>query len=608
MNRPAELLFALLRDLQRLEPDVEGLDRDKATIEKRVKDEGLGFFTHALPSYCDALERGLADGRFTCPMGFARIPRGAIPKLFSGMLSKVFDAATGTILEHPSVSIVKSLRQVLRMFKKLVGSDDREEVLDRLAKDQFLKDDLASVEGYALDDRQEFILSSVCRYLMPNLDSFDPREVVCKHGPGAVYESINANQKWQALCTYSYALDQMGFDTFYSVSDDSRELELNGELNVYGASGDVAKLVTVPKSTSARRTITIEPVVRQFVQQGYNTILRREISKCGILSSCIALADQGPNQKLALEGSITGKWATIDLKSASDLLSLRLVETVFANRPLFLEGILSCRSPNVQVDGRQQHLGKFAGMGNATTFPVQSVVFASLAISALLDGERPSYRNVKRVASLVRVYGDDIIVPTDKVHQVMAWITSAGLTVNTRKSFCSGSFRESCGVDAYLGVDVTPIYVRRHPGDIPRRDPSTLAHFVAVSNHAWKEAYYDFATLIQTWVEKSLKKRLPFVRSDSGLLGWHSRQEYSEHHKWCPDTHQFLVKGPMLVNVKRKDELDGWAALLKFYHRSLDRSDSNLSHLYPETVDEDHLSMSPVRFKLRIVSRWVPAH
>lgn len=608
MNRPAELLLALLRDLQRLEPDVEGLDRDSVTIEKRVKDEGLGFFTHALPAYCDSFERGIADGQFACPMGFARIPRGALPKLFSGLLCKVFDSATGTILEDPSISAVKSLRQILRLFKKLVGSDDRETNLDRLAKDQFLKDDLDSTLRYNLDEREEFILSSVCRYLMPNLDNFDPREVVCRHGPGAVYEGITPNQKWKALCTYSSALENMGFDTFYSVSDDNRELEIHGEFQAYGASGDIAKLITVPKSTTARRTITIEPVVRQFVQQGYNSILRKEISKCKVLSSCIALADQGPNQKLALEGSITGKWATIDLKSASDLLSLRLVETVFANRPLFLEGILNCRSPKVQVDGRQQALGKFAGMGNATTFPVQSVVFAALAIAALIDGSRPSYGNVKRVASQVRVYGDDIIVPSDKVHQVMTWITRAGLTVNTRKSFHSGWFRESCGVDAFRGVDVTPIYVRCHPSGLPRRDPSTLAHFVAVSNHAWKEAYYEFATLIQTWVEKAMKKRLPYVRSDSGILGWHTRQEYSEHHKWCPDTHQFLVKGPMLVNVKRKDEIDGWAALLKFYHRSLGRADSNLSHLYPETVDEDHLSMSPIRFKLRIVSRWVPAH
>jgi hypothetical protein len=309
-----------------------------------------------------------------------------------------------------------------------------------------------------------------------------------------------------------------------------------------------------------------------------------------------------------LEGSITGEWATIDLKSASDLLSLRMVEMVFANRPLFLEGILGCRSPTVEVDGSPLPLRKFAGMGNATTFPVQSVVFASLAMAALLEGEKPTYRGVKRVSKLVRVFGDDIIVPADKVHQVVAWITAAGLTVNRRKSFYSGNFRESCGVDAFAGVNVTPVYVRHHPGNIPRRDPSTLAHFVAASNHFWKEAYYETATLIQTWVEKALKKRLPYVKSGSGLLGWHTRQDHSEHHKWCSDTHQFLVKGPMLVSVKRKDEIDGWAALLKFYHRSLGRESSNLSFLYPETVDEDHLSMSPVRFKLRIVSRWVPAH
>lgn len=607
MNRPAELLLTLLSDVERLEPDVEGLDRDIITIKKRVKDEGLGFLTHALPTLCDALERGLADGQFTCPMGFSRVPRGTIPKLFSGMFCKVFDIVTGTILEHPSVSAIKSLRQITKMFKKLIGDDSQEKSLDRLAKDQFLKDDLSATKGYAFTEREEFILSSVCKYLLPNLDSFDPREVVCKHGPGAVYEGINANQKWKALCAYSYALDQMGFDTFYSLNQENSELELTGEFNAYGASGDVARLVTVPKNTSSRRTITIEPVVRQFIQQGYNTILRREIEKCGILRRCIALADQSENQKLALKGSITGEWATIDLKSASDLLSLQLVELVFANRPLFLEGILGCRSPKVEVDGCLHQLGKFAGMGNATTFPVQSVVFAALAMAALLEGKRPSYVNVKRVASQVRVYGDDIIVPSGMVHQVVSWIHRAGLMVNTKKSFFEGNFRESCGVDAYQGVDVTPIYVRQHPGKIPRRDPSALAHFVAVSNHAWLEGYYNFATLIQQWVEKALRKRLPLVRVGSGLLGWHTRQDYAEYHKWCPDLHKPLVKGPVLVTVKRRDEIDGYAALLKFYHRSMSRDNSSLSYLYPETLDGDHLRRSPVRFKLKIASRWVPA-
>lgn len=607
MNRPAELLLTLLSDVERLEPDVKGLDRDIITIKKRVKDEGLGFFTQALPTLCDALERGLADGQFTCPMGFARIPRGTIPKLFSGMFCKVFDIYTGTILEHPSESAVKSLRQITKMFKKLLGGDDQEETLDQLAKKQFLKDELTVSSGFALGEREEFILSSVCRYLMPNLDQFDPREVICKHGPGAVYENITANQKWKALCAYSYALDSMGFDVFYSLNQENSELELNGEFNAYGVSGDVARLITVPKNTSSRRTITVEPVVRQFMQQGYNTILRREIEKCSILSHCIALADQTKNQVLAMKGSITGEWATIDLKSASDLLSLRLVESVFVNRPLFLEGLLSSRSPNVEVDGCRINLGKFAGMGNATTFPVQSVVFAALAIAALVDGKTPSYGNVKRAARHVRVYGDDIIVPSGMVHQVVSWIHRAGLTVNTKKSFSTGNFRESCGVDAFNGVDVTPIYVRQHPGGIPRRDPSTLAHYVAISNQAWMEGYYKFATLIQTWVEKALKKRLPFVKSDSGLLGWHTRQEYAEHHKWCPDLHRPLVKGPMLVSVKRRDEIDGYAALLKFYHRAASRSNSNLSYLYPETLDDDHLKTSQVRFKLRIVSRWVPA-
>lgn len=597
MKSPIELLLSLFTDVNRLELGVKGLDRDIITIERRFENEGYGFLTVALPALCNALDRGLADGKFACPQGFARIPGGAIPRLFSGMLCKVFAAESGNLLETPHESTVKCLREILRLYKKLGLASDREDLLDQEAKDGFFKNDLLSSAEIELSATQLFILDRVCSFVLPNIDNFDASELMCKHGPGAVVEKLSANQKWEAVLTYSGRLEELGYDVIYSREGNRGDVVDSSNFSAYGASGHTARLISVVKNSTSRRTITVEPVIRQFVQQGFNTLLRDSIPRCSVLRRCLALTDQTPNQKLALEGSRTGKWATIDLKSASDLLSVKIVSQVFRHRPRFLAGILDCRSSHVTKGQTQVAIEKFAGMGNATTFPVQSVVFACLAIASLLEGLKkyPTYGNVRRVASLVRVFGDDIIVPSEHARLAMVWLSNVGLIVNEGKSFTVGNFRESCGVDAYRGVDVTPLYARFRPDQASKKEPSTIAHLVELSNQAWMKGLYSMSTYLVEVCEKALGKRLPLTSSRCGLLGLHTRLEAQEFHRWNHELQEPETKGFMLVPLKRQDKLDGYAALLKFFHVPL------LGR------DKGHLQKTPVRFKNRIVQRWVPA-
>lgn len=596
MKSPIVLLESLLIDIKRLEPDVEGLDRDIITIRGRYEHEGTGFLTVTLPNLCDSLDQGLSTGWFTSPPGLKKLRKKAIPRLFSGMLCKVFDTETGLLIETPSLSVVKLLREVLRLFKKLTLASDREEVLDQKAKAEFVECDASCITSNPFDERETYLLDYVSRCVLPNIESFDERELPCKHGPGAVFEKISGNRKWSALLTYSSKLEELGFDCVYSSNGDTRLKVDSAILNEYGVSGDTARLITVPKNSTSRRTITVEPIVRQYVQQGFNTLLRDNISRCGVLKRCLALTDQTLNSNLALVSSRTGEFATIDLKSASDLLSLWLVERIFRFRPSFLSGILSCRSPKVNVGVLDITLRKYAGMGNATTFPVQSVVFAVLAITALLDGKRPSYRNVQRVASTIRIYGDDIIVPTSGARQVVDWITKAGLTVNLRKSFLVGNFKESCGIDAYRGVNITPLYLRHCPVSLSLKEPNVVSHLVSFANQAWLRGLYTMSNTVREFVDRGFKKPLPLVSQNSGMLGWHSRVDYQESHRWNSDLHRFETYGPVLVPLKRKDKLSDYAALLKFYHVPL------LGR------DNDHLEKTPMRYKSRIVMRWVPAY
>jgi hypothetical protein len=357
-------------------------------------------------------------------------------------------------------------------------------------------------------------------------------------------------------------------------------------------------------------------MLNQFIQQGLNTVLREAISECGILRNSLALSDQSCNQKLALAGSMTDDWATIDLSAASDRLSIKLVEIVFGSHSEFFHYMMDCRSSQVYSDRKEtEYLRKFAGMGNATTFPVQSVCFAAISMAAILDtlGLSPNYWNLRRASRQVRVFGDDIIVSRRFAHQAVNWLQDFGLKVNVKKSFLEGNFKESCGVDAFRGVDITPLYVKHRPDQNYSTDPSIIAGFVSLSNHMWMEGLYSASTCLKEDVELQLKQELPIVSRESGLLGWHTRIDSSNAHKWCKRTHQLLVRAMSLVPVKRNDPISGYAALLKYFCTAKSETEGEETFasrlrriLYPVEKDPDHLSKTPIRFKNRIRSSWVP--
>lgn len=607
MKSPVVLLSSLFHDVERLEPGVKGLDRDLRTIKVRFENEGYGFITVALPTLCDALDRGLADGKYTCPSGFSR--RGALPKLLSGLLCAVFDIKTGLILDHPSILAVKLYREITRMFKKLIYSNSREEILHKKVVNEFMEcdniipDDIASPEF-------DYYLTPVSRMVLLDLNSYDPRKLKAKHGPGSVAEGHSPNQKWQGVIAdmvkYDSYASSFGFDTFITecVNDQHNcsNVLIKDEDELHDAPAGIAKLISVPKSSVARRTISMEPVLKQFIQQGLNTALRDAISRCPVLHGCLALASQERNQIACLKGSITGEIATIDLSAASDRLSLLLVEKVFSSKALFWEDLCRSRSSFIQIEKSRYKLRKYAGMGNATTFPVQSVSFALLAICCILsyDGVKPTYGNVKRASRLLRVFGDDITIPSKYVTSLDAWLTHYGLKINHKKSFSTGFFRESCGVDAFHGQDVTPLYVKSLPGLLQSKS-DLIPHLVSVSNASWMRGLYGFSTLLRSWVEDQVGP-LPLVSKNCGGLGWHSRVDTSVAQKWDEKLQRFVFRTLVVKGSRSDDPLDGRAALLK--------SLNNLE-LRPigtdGVIDKRNLESSPKRFRNRLRRRWLPA-
>lgn len=609
MKSPVVLLQGLWTDVQRLCPDVCGIDRDIKTVELRFENEGYGFLTIALPSLADAFTKGINSGWFTCPAGFKRLAGRAIPTFMSGMLCEIFEPFSGKLKDEADKGLIKCIREALYVFKKTQMSSEDEEILNEKAVAEFFRcDDVA--RQVIIPARQRRHIGLVARLVLWELstNSIPTDEIQFKHGPGAVFEGLRGNQKWSSLTNsilneefdvhaYGYADFGLNLSDLQErpVVDHSRNELFSPKHRAFGSS---ARLISVPKNSTSRRTITVEPMLKQFIQQGLNTKLRDVITRCPVLSNCLALTDQSKNQQLALEGSLHGNWATIDLKSASDLLSIQLVEVVFGHHGLFYDHMMDCRSANIISDNKPEFcLAKFAGMGNALTFPVQSICFAVTCIAAILDvwGLKPTLANVKRASKQIRVFGDDIIVASEFAHQSVNWLESVGLKINLSKSFLEGNFRESCGVDAFKGVDVTPIYVRTRP-DNKSTEPSAIEGLVATSNLAWLRGLYEFSAVLKREVEERIGYSLPLVAQECGALGWHSRLDAMNPTRWNRSLQRFETRTLVLKPLKRRDRLDGYAALLKFFHVPfLGRG-------------RKHLEESPIRYKSRLGLTWVPTY
>lgn len=218
---------------------------------------------------------------------------------------------------------------------------------------------------------------------------------------------------------------------------------------------DGNRVTTVPKDAKKDRVIAIEPTMNGYIQHGLGGVIRSRLRRVGV-----DLNDQTRNQSLARLGSIDGSLSTMDLSSASDTVAMRLVEELLP--PDWVVAMKLCRSPvGFLPDGTVLSYHKVSSMGNGFTFELESLIFWALGSSVC--------SLLKLDSRHLSVYGDDIIIPTDGATMLSFVLKHCGFSVNAKKTWVSGPFRESCGKHYYRGDDVTPLYIRkdvRTPSDL----------------------------------------------------------------------------------------------------------------------------------------------
>lgn len=234
---------------------------------------------------------------------------------------------------------------------------------------------------------------------------------------------------------------------------------------------DHERIEFVPKKPEIARTIGIGPAMNLWLQLGVDGVMKGALKSIGV-----NLSDQQINKDLARKASLDNKLSTIDLRGASDTVSLAIVEKLFPLDWVIMLDTLRLDT-GVFPDGTVCRYEKLSAMGNGTTFAVESLLFA-----AAMHAVAPELS----FGSDMHVYGDDIIFPTDKIKTLIRLLEMMGFMVNSEKSFFLENYtRESCGGDYINGTDVRPVFLRKHFSDM------SILEYVALHN----QLYIKFSKL-----------------------------------------------------------------------------------------------------------------
>lgn len=600
------------------------LKRDFSRLSSCVETRGLSFLMIDLVDFGKHFDKCLSKQRLTLsglPFQRAYKKGTVIPRLFKGLLLRVF-TPSGELRTDCDVQAIRSLRQLYYMVKKfrIACSDERnltvvrsfyaieaglrrgsqnwdideptwggnKASLEDFASPSQSSNQLDLFEGQVDESFQSSSLETlqaiqkVADIVSAEIGVFRPHDWRAKHGPGVVSDLKRGSSKysfpyWPEKLERIFPYADFAFANF-GLWADVVARQKRSQFDTEPPS----RLILVPKTLKAPRLIAAEPTAHQWCQQVIKDFLSSRVQSSWI-GRFINFVDQRPNQELALLGSLDGSLSTIDLSEASDRVSTYLVERIFRRNTSLLDGLHATRTRSVRnmtsygLDSTAM-LRKFSCMGSACTFPVQSIVFLCVALGTTLymRKSRVTIRNIRKLVGEVRTFGDDIIVPTDVAEKVAEMLSLLGLRVNPAKTFWSGNFRESCGLDAFGGNDVTPTYIMSFP---QRSKPESISSVVSSHNNYLAKGWLQAAAYLEQTVRRECKSILS-VSMDSGVFGlqtyglpnnqhlrrrWNTRLHRLEYRSICVKTQSIRTRDQgesMILQyfTERPRPSDAWVA------------------------------------------------
>lgn len=399
-------------------------------------------------------------------------------------LDSVLESALGlTRASGFNPSVIASIRTLFRGLKKFEEDHDvvSRETLSNAAKRAFAdrQRSLGTVEGSDIPADVAKVLAEV-KYLLgqlfaPGIWNEELEKSKPRTGPGAVAEHLDHIERWEDILneelrrvtTRRGNVSPLVYTSLLPGLSCSTHSEQDQNVT------NCCRLVAVPKNRWKMRLITVEPAYCGFMQQYYRSVMIgcmcRHPATRHLIEALEKRADQQVIQRgAALAGSFgygcmytaSSAWCTLDFRDASDLISYQQVLDLF---PAHVTDLLSQVRSQVfttkvvnpdtgKEEDLQGPINSYAGMGNATTFTLETCMFWAVF---------EAVRRVLQLPGKVYVYGDDVIVtsalvnhPSRLIHKVIAQLK---WDLNHTKSYTrpGGLFRESCGIQAWNGHNVT---------------------------------------------------------------------------------------------------------------------------------------------------------
>lgn len=625
----------LLKDIALAYPALQGsLSKDFDRLSLYCRTRGLAFWSLDLPNLDSLLIQGLESGRLHLegPLSHGKSKRAKVPRLFSGLWLRVFDKSA-CLRRDVDVSAIFFLRQLCCLGKKIAVdcTHDRTNAAVEAYHDierqlrrptlEWDRDEFGAWEGAS--DR---CISEAAPVLIPDGDLFcETGLTTCqakektieneglrrlltqvqqvadlvagaigpycpiaysndrvsmglspgfRHGPGAVAERLRNHEKskfpnWTAKLQNVFPFELVGKVNLLTPVDRPQNHEV------------AARLIAVPKTAKGPRLIASEPTSHQWCQQGIREFLVDRL-RASLGTHFIDFHDQSKSGALVLQASLDRKLATVDLSDASDRLTCWTVERIFRANPSLLSALHAARTRYIRDDissvTRFLKTKKFASQGTAVTFPVQSIVFFCIAMGVSLDGE-VSWQAINRLRGQVRVFGDDIIIPSHGYERLCRVMDALQLKVNKAKSFVKGHFRESCGVDGYMGYDVTPV----KPKTVVADGPESCQAVIDTCNNLFAKGLWYASDRLGSLLPTRIQRATRIVGiNDSGTSGLASYVGGCESHlvqRWNSRLHRYEVR-VWNLHVQAHRETRGG------YHTLLDFMSSQHNHEHARIVSE----------------------
>lgn len=452
LKQSVSLFTGLFLDVARVFPNY--VTQDLQYLVERTAREGKGFILETLPMLGKAFETCLITQKaLIVPDGF-KIRRGTrLPVFLHELFREVLSKDTGVPLSQFDYGhlpkrrnsddfdkadyAVYFIRQICLMWSKVetsVSAEKQKNCLDSFVKRISTVPDISLDSEIARETRA--ILTRVFSTTSETLDEL--KAFVTKpwgrQGPGAVAGRERGSDKWSFLEWPGLPKDLFLWNGKNYIQSE------------FVPKQPPSRVCLVPKDFRSPRVICIEPKENQFAQQGLMDILYRHCHEVPITRRSISFIDTARSRGMCYNYT----YATIDLKDASDTVSVKLARLVLPRWIFRL--VTRYRTRQVSVSSKTILSHCLATMGNATCFPLETLIFWAISTAVVENIWRSHSSTVRQhLKRDVRVFGDDIIVPLWACEAVSESLIAAGFSINESKTCSFSLVRESCGEWVFNG-------------------------------------------------------------------------------------------------------------------------------------------------------------